>query len=79
MDACDGAMKVKGKKGAFYEKRAAASESNRTDNLFAILAEAEQRHHDALVELTGKVASLKSQFKVVHGGACLFKTSAGNA
>lgn len=65
--------------GVYYEKLLAGAAGYQTDNLFAILAEAEKQHHDALVEMHGNIGPQKSQLKVLRGAACLFKTSSGKA
>ena len=79
MDVLDCAIETKGDAGMCKEKLAAAAESMEVNDLFAILAEAEREHHDALVELRGKVGPQRPQLRLVRGGACLFKTSPGKA
>jgi rubrerythrin len=64
---------------ARFETLAAAAAGERVNNLFDILAEAEQEHHDALVQVTGNLGRQKAQFKLLQGGACLFKTAPGKA
>jgi rubrerythrin len=61
------------------ETVAAAAASKETKNLFNVLAEAEQAHHDALVEIKDAVCPRASQFKVLQGKMCLFRTSPGKA
>lgn len=79
MNEFDCAMKVKEETTAYNETVTAASANVEMNNLFAILAEAEQAHHDALVEMKGEIGPQTSQLKVLHGKACLFKTSPGKA
>ena len=75
----DSAMKMKEQAGAYSEKLTVAAATSQTAYLFSMLAQAEQSHHDALVELTGNAYPQRSQFKVLHGDACLLKTSPGKA
>ena len=75
----DSAMKMKEQAGAYSEELAMSAATSQTVYLFSMLAKAEESHHDALVELTGNAYPQRSQFKVLHGDACLLKTSPGKA
>jgi hypothetical protein len=61
------------------DKLAAAAANYEVNNLFDMLDQAGQQHHDALVELKGNLSLQKAQFRILQGGACLFKTAAGKA
>ena len=78
MSALDNAIKTEGE-AAVYQERLAAAVSNETNNLFAMIEEAEQEHHDALVEFKGDVGLQRRQFRLLQGAACLLKTSPGKA
>jgi rubrerythrin len=64
---------------ARFETLEAAAASEKVHNLFDILAEADQEHHDALVQVTGNLSPQKAQFKLLQGGACLYKNAPGRA
>jgi rubrerythrin len=57
----------------YYKKLAANAAVPELKNLFTMLSESEQEHHDALVELKESTAPLKTQFKDLQGAACHFK------
>ena len=78
MKLCAGAMKKEGESETHSEKMAAAAVINDSDHLFAILAQAEHQHHDALVEVNDICVS-RSQLKASKGNACLFTTTPGKA
>ena len=79
MELYDREIKTNEGAGLLPEKQEAAAGNSELNNLFSILAEAEREHHDALVELDGKVGPQKRQFRLLQGGACLLKTSPGKA
>jgi rubrerythrin len=79
MNIFDCAIKMGEETQMYYGTLAAAATSNEIVDLFNRLAEAERAHHDALVEMKGYLGPQKSQFKVLQGRACLFKTSPGQA
>jgi rubrerythrin len=66
---------IKREEGArmYYEKLAAATTVPELNNLFTMLASAEQEHHDALVAMKGSIDPQKTQFKALQEAACLFK------
>jgi rubrerythrin len=57
----------------FYEKLATEAIAPELKNLFTILAESEQEHHDALVKMQEKIDSLDVQFKELQLTKCIFK------
>ena len=79
MTVIDSAPKTNNVVRVDCQRLEAAAVSSETNNLFAMLEQAEQQHHDALVELKENVCRQRRQFKVLQGGACLLKTSPGKA
>jgi rubrerythrin len=73
MNIFDCAIKMEEEARKYYEKLAAAAVVPELKNLFTMLSESEQEHHDALVELRENTAPLKTQFKDLQGAACHFK------
>jgi rubrerythrin len=73
MNVFDCAIKMEEEARKYYEKLAAAAVVPELKNLFTMLSESEQEHHDALVELKESTAPLKTQFKDLQGAACHFK------
>lgn len=73
MNIFDCAIKMEQEAVMYYEKLAADTAVPELKNLFTLLAESEQEHHDALVELKGNSKPLKIQFKGLPEAACLFK------
>jgi len=73
MNVFDCAIKMEEEARIYYEKLAAATFDHELKNLFTMLANAELEHHDALVEMKGKIGSQKAEFKALQGAACLFK------
>lgn len=73
MNFFDCAIKREEESVKYYEKLAAVSAVPELKNLFTILAESEQVHHDALVKMKGSIAPLKHQFKALQDAECLFK------
>ena len=73
MNIFDCAIKREEEARKYYEKLAAAAVVPELKNLFTMLSESEQEHHDALVKLQERSASLKIQFKVLQEAACHFK------
>jgi rubrerythrin len=57
-----------------YEKLAATSKSPELKELFTILADAEQEHHDALVKMQKNIAPAKAQYKTLQEAACVFSS-----
>ena len=79
MDLSDSATTMEEQAGGRHEKLESAAAKFEVNNLFTVLAEAELVHHDALVEMTGKLGPQKCQFRLLKGGACLLRTSPGKA
>jgi rubrerythrin len=73
MNIFDCAIKMEEEARKYYEKLAADTAVPELKNLFTMLAESEQEHHDALVELKESQAPMKTQFKDLQGAACHFK------
>lgn len=73
MNIFDCAIKKEEEARIYYEKLAAETVVPELKNLFAILAAAEQEHHDALVALKASTAPHKASFKALEEAACLFK------
>lgn len=73
MNIFDCAIKMEQEARMMFEKLAADATVPELKNLFTLLAESEQEHHDALVELKGSSNLLKVQFKDLQDAACLFK------
>jgi rubrerythrin len=73
MNIFDCAIKMEEEARKYYEKLVADTTVTELKNLFTMLAESEQEHHDALVKLKESLAPMKSQFKDLQGAACHFK------
>jgi rubrerythrin len=73
MNIFDCAIKMEEESRIYYEKLAAAATIPEMKNLFTLLAESEQEHHDALVKIKGSADSLDATFKEFPESACLFK------
>lgn len=73
MNIFDCAIKMEEEARIYYEKLAAAATVAELKNLFAMLAAAEQEHHDALVEMKDGISSQKAGFKALSEATCLFK------
>ncbi|MFA7060390.1 MAG: ferritin family protein [Pedobacter sp.] len=73
MNIFDCAIKMEEEARVYYEKLAANTAVPELKNLFTMLAESEQEHHDALVKLKENLAPMKTQFKDLQGAACHFK------
>jgi rubrerythrin len=73
MNVFDCAIKMEQEARILYEKMAKDTAVPELKNLFTLLAESEQEHHDALVQLKGSINSLKVEIKELQGAACLFK------
>lgn len=73
MNIFDYAIKMEEDTRIFYEKLAMTSVISELKNLFTLLAESEQEHHTALIEMKKNVDSQKVQFKDLQAAACLFK------
>jgi rubrerythrin len=73
MNIFDCAIKMEVEARMYYEKLAKATAVPELKNLFTMLAAAEQEHHDALVEMKGRIDSPKAQFKALQEAACVFQ------
>ncbi len=73
MNVFDCAIKMEQEARLLYEKMAKDTAVPELKNLFTLLAESEQEHHDALMQLKESINPLKVQFKELQGSACFFK------
>jgi rubrerythrin len=73
MNIFDCAIKLEEEARVYYEKLAAVTVVPELRNLFTMLAESEQEHFDALVEMQASVADNKSEFTALQEATCLFK------
>lgn len=73
MNIFDCAIKMEEEARMYYEQLAANAAEPEMKNLFKLLAESEQEHHDALVALKEKKEHMIAGFKDLQGAACHFK------
>ena len=73
MNIFDCAIKMEEEARTFYEKLAADATDPELKNLFTLLAESEQEHHDALIKIKEDIAHPNVTFKDLQEQACLFK------
>lgn len=73
MNIFDCAIKMEEEARVFYSELAAAATVPELKNLFTLLADAEQEHHDALVDMKKSIDPQKAQFKALQEAACLFR------
>ena len=73
MNIFDCAIKMEEEARKYYEQLAATAAVPELKNLFTMLAESEQEHHDALVELKESKEHIMAGFKDLQGAACHFK------
>ena len=73
MDIFDCAIKMEEEARVYYEKLAVNSTVPELRNLFTLLAESEQEHHKALVDMKEKIETRKIQFKDLQQAACMFQ------
>src|SRR6185369_11935879 len=73
MNVFDCAIKMEEETRTFYQKLAESAADQELKNLFAMLAQAEQEHHDALVRMKGNSDPGSAEFKALDQAACLFK------
>ena len=73
MNILDCAIKMEQEARIYYEKLAATAPIPEMKNLFTLLAESEQEHHDALLKIKENADSLDATFKEFPESACLFK------
>ena len=73
MSIFDCAIKREEESRLSYEKLAASTAVPELKNLFTLLAESEQEHHDALVRIRVSIDQRNAQFKDLQEAACLFK------
>jgi rubrerythrin len=73
MNILECAIKMEVEARMFFEKLAETTAVPELKNLFTMLAESEQEHHNALVGMKEKIDFQKIQFKEWQPDACLFK------
>jgi rubrerythrin len=73
MNIFDCAIKMEEEARMYYQALAATTADHELRDLFTMLAQAEQEHHDALVQMKGGANLQKGQFKALDQAACLFK------
>ena len=73
MNIFDCAIKMEEEARMYYEQLAADTSVPELKNLFTMLAESEQEHHDALVALKESKGHVVADFKDLQGAACHFK------
>jgi rubrerythrin len=73
MNIFDCAIKMEVEARMFFENMALTTAVPELKQLFTLLAESEQEHHNALVEMKENVDFEKVQFKEWPSDACLFK------
>lgn len=79
MNIFDCAIKMEEKARKYYEKLAADTDVPDMKNLFTMLAESEQEHHDALVALKESKRHIMAEFKDLQEAACHFKPLLANS
>ncbi len=72
MNIFDCAIKMEEEAKGYYEKLAAATSAPELKNLFSLLAEAEQEHHDALVKMKASIDPRKLGLRALQEAACAF-------
>jgi rubrerythrin len=72
MNIFDCAIKKEEEARMYYEQLAANTAVPELKNLFTMLAESEQEHHDALVALKESKGHIVAEFKDLQGAACHF-------
>lgn len=73
MNIFDCAIKMEEEARVYYQQLAEAAGTPELKNLFTLLAQAEQEHHDALVEMKAGMPPKKSRFEALQEAACFFK------
>ncbi|GFO55032.1 ferritin [Geomonas sp. Red276] len=74
MDVFDCAIKMEKEARGYYLELASNAANEELKNLFSMLAQAEQEHHDALVRVKGShAAPHKLRFTALDQAECLFK------
>lgn len=77
MNIFDCALKMEVGARMNYEQLAATTGIAELKELFTLLAEAEQEHHDALEALQGTVDPARAEFKALQEAACVFRSLVG--
>ena len=72
MNVFDCAIKMEEEANLYYQALAAGATDPELKNLFTMLSQAEQEHHDALVQLQ-KGVDRTPEFKALDQAACLFQ------
>jgi len=73
MTVFDCAIKREEEARLYYEKLAADATVPELKNLFTLLAESEQEHHDALLKMKEDVGPVKARFKGLQEAECVFR------
>lgn len=73
MNIFDCAIKMEEEAREFYVDLVAATTVPELKDLFTLLADSEQEHHDALIAMKRSVDSRKAQFNALQDAACLFR------
>jgi len=73
MNVIDCAIKMEEEARMFYEALAANAPDPEEKNLFTLLAQAEQEHHDALVLVRRDAVPETVEFTALDQAACIFK------
>ena len=77
MNIVDCALKMEVGARMNYETLAATTGIPELKQLFTLLAEAEQEHHDALETLKSSVDPAKAEFRALQEAACVFHSLVG--
>jgi rubrerythrin len=72
MNVIDCAIKMEEEARLFYQALAANAPDPEEKNLFTMLAQAEQEHHDALVQVQLDAGPDEMEFKALDQAACVF-------
>jgi rubrerythrin len=73
MNVFDCAIKMEEEATLGYQALAASATDQELKNLFTMLAQAEQEHHHALVQMKQSIDTKKPEFKALDQAECLFK------
>lgn len=73
MNVFDCAIKMEEEAGMNYRRLAESADSEELKNLFTLLAQAEQEHHAALVEMKAGMEPREPELKGLHETACLLQ------
>ncbi|BDV42605.1 ferritin [Geotalea uraniireducens] len=73
MNIFDCALKMEADAKEHYDKLAAAAPTSELQNLFQLLASAEEEHLAALAAMKENIAGGKTEFKALDKAACVFR------